>query len=157
MDIEEFMDRVRMHFGYLFDDYGFVVEQPHCYGLFGNCTVTAKAENYGITISRDKSQVFVDIVAPLFQDRVFALTTLVGYIMHKEGQNWDPLQGDGVYSVPEQQQWEQFGKLLREHILSIQQLLRQDSFADDGEALSSFVTTCTAERIKRLSLGRRTG
>ena len=150
MDTEEFTDRVNEHFGYLFDDYGFVMEQPHCYGLFGNCTVTAKAGNCRITISRDKSQIFVDIVSPLSQDRVFMLTTLVGYIMRKEGQHWDPLQVDDVYDVPEQQQWEQFGKLLREHILSIQQLLRQDSFADEVQALSNFVTTCAEERIKRL-------
>jgi len=154
MPMREFLDRVKAHFGYLFDDYGFTIEIQECYKMFGNCLVILRAGDCRIAIEKDRSQILVDIVSPLSREEKFPLTSIVGFITRLDSKPYDPSEGGReLYSeiIGEAEQWVRLGSLLKQHCQAILKLFQRDVFEQEQELLREYIRRVTREYVQRIA------
>jgi hypothetical protein len=90
-----FTEKVREHFRYLIDDYGFsVIREQHAPETFGNGLVEFQSKSAHIRVILDKGQVLIDL-APYqaIQDYWFDLSSVIEYLA--------PQSNEPVYVFPE--------------------------------------------------------
>jgi hypothetical protein len=148
MSIEAFTDLVRNHFGYLLEEYGFSVQEVKCYRVFGNCSATLQSQVCEVVVSRDRSQILVDILSKV-PNGVFTLTNVIGFIMNQRGDAYEPyLVLKEISAGSEEEQWKRVGELLEHNCPAILALF-QDVAALTG--LQNYVKTKTAEYTLRVT------
>ncbi len=151
MQFDEFLDQLKRHFGYLFQDYDFEIRKVECARAFGNCLAVLEAELCRITISKDRSQVIVDISPSFMPKKSYSLPFVVGFLDQAAGLAYNPLDlSTEIYSHSEEKQWELVGDLLEQHSPAILRLFQQAVFPREQEHLETYVREKVAEHMERL-------